>query len=111
MRRRELEIHHADLGTVYCHEDWPPDFVVELLDVVTVDQASAGPFTVHASDLGRSWSVGGEGGPTVTGTGVDLGWWLTGRGGDGALSTEGGALPTLGPWRRASATAGPTPER
>ncbi|MBV9832116.1 MAG: maleylpyruvate isomerase family mycothiol-dependent enzyme [Marmoricola sp.] len=114
MRRREVEIHHADLGTVYGHVDWPQDFVIELLDVVTVDQAPSGPFTVRAEDLGRSWAVGGDGGdrgPTVTGTGADLGWWLTGRGGDGALSTDGGGLPTLGPWRRASATAARTPER
>ena len=81
MRRREIEIHHADLGTVYGHEDWPQDFVVELLDVVTVDQASAGPFTAHASRPRTKLEVGGAGGPTVTGSGVDLGWWLTGRGG------------------------------
>ena len=39
-RRRELEIHHADLGTSYTRTDWPKDFVAELLDVVTVDQAA-----------------------------------------------------------------------
>src|ERR1700712_505507 len=111
MRRREIEIHHADLGAVYAREDWPQDFVLELLDVVCVDQASAGPFTAHASDLDRAWEVGGPGGPTVTGTGADLGWWLCGRGEGGGLSSDAGPLPRLGPWRRASATAGPTPER
>lgn len=111
MRRREIEIHHADLGAVYANQDWPQDFVVELLDVASVDQAAAGPFTAHASDLDRTWTVGGAGGPTVTGTGADLGWWLCGRGEGGGLSSDAGALPRLGAWRRASATAGPTPER
>jgi maleylpyruvate isomerase len=111
MRRREIEIHHADLGAVYAQQDWPPDFVAELLDVVCVDQGATGPFTAHAADLDRSWEVGGPGGPTVTGSGADLGWWLCGRGEGGGLSSDAGALPRLGPWRRASATAGPTPER
>jgi len=115
MRRRELEIHHADLGTFYGRADWPQDFVVELLDVVTLDHAASGPFTVDATDLGRSWPVGGPvvptGGTTVSGTGADLGWWLTGRGEGDGLSSTTGALPSLGPWRRASATAVPTPEK
>jgi len=104
-RRRELEIHHVDLGASYTRSDWPEDFVVQLLDVVTVDQASSGPFRVRAADLGRGWFVGGEGGPTVTGAGADLGWWLTGRGEGEGLSCDAGDLPTLGPWRRVSATA------
>ncbi len=103
-RRRELEIHHVDLGASYTRADWPEDFLVELLDVVTVDQASSGPFRVRAIDLGRDWPVGGEGGPTVTGTAADLGWWLTGRGQGEGLSCEPDGLPTLGPWRRASGT-------
>jgi maleylpyruvate isomerase len=110
MRRREIEIHHVDLGAVYAQQDWPQDFVVELLDVVCVDQAAVGPFTAHAADLDRSWQVGGSGGPTVTGSAADLGWWLCGRGEGGGLASDAGALPRLGPWRRASATAGPTPE-
>jgi maleylpyruvate isomerase len=103
-RRREVEIHHADLGTAYTHQQWPDDFVVELLDVVCVDRASEGPFQLRATDLGRDWQVGGEGGPTVLGTGGELGWWLTGRSTGDALTTDGGQLPPLGPWRRASAT-------
>jgi maleylpyruvate isomerase len=101
-RRRELEIHHVDLGTSYSQHDWPHEFVVDLLDVVSVDQGSTGPFEVRATDLGRSWSVGGEGGPTVAGLGSDLGWWLTGRGAGDGLTSEADELPRLGPWRRAS---------
>jgi maleylpyruvate isomerase len=102
-RRRELEIHHADLGASYTHEEWPADFVAELLDVVTVDQGGSGPFQLRATDLGRDWSVGGAGGPTVAGPGAELGWWLTGRGaGDGLTCDD--ALPRLGPWQRARRT-------
>jgi maleylpyruvate isomerase len=110
MRRRELEIHHADLGAVYGPGDWPQDFVVELLDVLVVDRAPSGPFAVHAGDLERSWSVGDPNGPTVTGSGAELGWWLSGRSNGDGLSCDAGPVPTLGPWRRASATAVPTPE-
>lgn len=101
-RRREVEVHHVDLGTSYTRADWPADFVAELLDAVTPDHAGSGPFRVVASDLGRDWLVGGEGGPTVTGTGADLGWWLTGRGAGESLAYDAGALPALGPWRRAA---------
>ena len=41
-RRREVEVHHADLATSYTRADWPDDFVAELLDVVVVDHADAG---------------------------------------------------------------------
>ena len=84
---------------------------VELLDAVTVDQRRRRAVPRRATDLGRDWAVGAAGGPTVTGTGADLGWWLTGRGEGSGLSSDAGALPRLGPWRRASATAVPTPER
>jgi maleylpyruvate isomerase len=104
-RRREVEIHHVDLGAPYTHHDWPRDFVAELLDVVSVDQAGAGPFRLRATDLGRDWAVGGDGGATVAGLGSDLGWWLTGRSDGGELSSESGTLPALGPWRRAAGTA------
>ncbi len=103
-RRREVELHHADLGTAYTPADFPDDFVVELLDAVTVDQADSGPFLVRATDLGREWSVGGDGGPSVMGTGAGLGWWLAGRGNGDGLSCSAGELPRLGPWRRAAGT-------
>jgi maleylpyruvate isomerase len=103
MRRREVEVHHADLSLSYTRADWPDDFVAELLDAVVVDHAASGPFQIRATDLGRNWSVGGDGGPTVMGTGADLGWWLTGRGEGDGLSSDAGELPRLGPWRRAAA--------
>jgi maleylpyruvate isomerase len=109
-RRREVEIHHVDLGASYTRADWPADFLRELLSAVTVDHAGAGPFRVRATDLGEDWVVGAGGGPTVTGTAADLGWWLTGRGHGEGLATDADGLPRLGPWRRASGTAAPTQE-
>lgn len=110
-RRREIEVHHADLGTSYTAADWPEDFVLELLDAVSVDQATSGPFRVRATDLGRTWQVGDSDGPLVLGPGWALGWWLTGRGAPDVVTCEAGALPTLGPWRRATAARRPTPEQ
>ncbi len=104
-RRRELEVHHVDLDTSYARSKWPDDFVVELLDAVTVDHVTSGPFRVRATDLGREWSVGevGElGDLTVMGSGADLGWWLTGRGPGQGLACDADQLPSLGPWRRAA---------
>lgn len=109
-RRREVEIHHADLGVHYSCADWPDDFVVELLGKVVVDHADDGPFVVHATDLDRRWSVGtiaeedgGDHLQVVSGTGGDLGWWLTGRGQGGGLAANPGGLPRIGPWRRTPA--------
>jgi maleylpyruvate isomerase len=109
-RRREVEIHHADLDAGYRHTDWPDDFAVDLLDVATVDQAGSGDspaFTVRATDVGRSWSVGAEH-PVVEGPAAALGWWLVGRGDGEGLACDDGALPRLGPWRR---TPAPTQDK
>lgn len=98
MRRREVEIHHADLDAGYDHGTWPEDFVVEVLDQVVPGWAETASFRVHAEDLDRSWQSG-TGGPVVVGRGADLAWWVTGRGRAGGLRVEGGVLPTLGRWR------------
>lgn len=98
MRRREVEIHHADLAAGYDHRAWPVDFVVAVLDDVVPGWAGTATFTVHADDLDRSWQSG-EGGPVVSGRAADLAWWVTGRGRAAGLSVTGGALPALGRWR------------
>ncbi|MEP6815304.1 MAG: maleylpyruvate isomerase family mycothiol-dependent enzyme [Marmoricola sp.] len=103
MRLREVQIHHADLGAGFSHQDWPADFVADLLDTMAVDHAGSGPFLVTATDLARSWQIGvpdGGSGPEVTGTGAALGWWLVGREQGADLHCASGDLPTIGPWRR-----------
>jgi maleylpyruvate isomerase len=98
MRLSEVEIHHADLDSSYGRGDWSPAYVVLLLDAMAEKGVSTDlPFEVRATDLDRTWTFG-EGGPTVTGTGGDLGWWLTGRGTGDGLSSDGGALPQIGTW-------------
>jgi maleylpyruvate isomerase len=96
MRHREVEIHHADLGLDYSHSDWPQQFAVRLIEAMAKRERPA-PFSVHAADLGRTWHLG-DGGPTVTGTAAELGWWLTGRGDGAALSSDDGALPRIEAW-------------
>ncbi|MBZ5740001.1 maleylpyruvate isomerase family mycothiol-dependent enzyme [Nocardioides mangrovi] len=94
MRVREVEIHHADLDAGYSRADWPADFAALLLDALA-QQDDGTPFTARATDLERSWTWG-SGGPTVSGTAADLGWWLTGRGAGDGLTSDSGALPRIG---------------
>lgn len=104
-RRREVEIHHADIACDYRHTDWPRDFCAELLEVLAHDQAAnpeTDPFKVSATDLGITWQVGADE-PVIAGSGADLGWWLAGRGSGDGLSTASGALPRIGAWRRTPA--------
>jgi maleylpyruvate isomerase len=89
-RRREVEIHHADLDAGYGHHDWPADFCADLLERESDSPVSPG-FTVHATDLDRSWSLGGAE-PVISGTAAELGWWLVGRGSGDGLT---GDLPQL----------------
>ena len=98
MRVREVEIHHADLGSGYSPSDWGAEFAVLLLDSMTRRPYPA-PFRAVAIDLGRSWSYGeGDGSAVVTGSASDLGWWLTGRGAGEGLACDAGALPRIEAW-------------
>ena len=98
MRVREVEIHHADLGSGYSPSDWGAEFAVLLLDSMTKRPCPA-PFRAVATDLGRSWSYGaGDGSAVVTGSASDLGWWLTGRGSGRGLACDAGALPRIDAW-------------
>ena len=96
MRTREVEIHHADLGLDYTAADWPTAFVVLLLDSLAAQHDEA-PFTAHATDLDRTWQLG-TGGPTVSGTGSALAWWVTGRGAGEGLTSDDGQVPGMEPW-------------
>jgi maleylpyruvate isomerase len=108
MRRREVEVHHADLGLDYNHDAWPEDFVRLLLDGSAARHDGA-PFLAYAVDLDETWTFGHPGaGPeadpdglvTVSGPSPTLAWWSTGRplraGQEGALTTDGGReLPRI----------------
>ncbi len=95
MRLIELEVHHADLAVGYGPAEWSQDFAAFLLDAMS--GRDDGPFHARATDLGRTWSFG-VGGPTVSGSGADLGWWLTGRGAGAGLTSDSGALPQIRTW-------------
>jgi maleylpyruvate isomerase len=97
MRLREVEIHHADLGTGYTHRDWPSRFCEILLGSMTRREWPE-PFEVSPTDLDGTWRYGEGHGPTVSGPAADLGWWLTGRGSGEGLTSSSGTLPTVGAW-------------
>lgn len=98
MRLREVEIHHADLGTTYTHADWPGDFSRVVLTSTRSRWAST-PFRVLARDLAETFEYG-DGDPqmTVTGDAHDLAWWLTGRGAGETLTSDRGELPEMEAW-------------
>lgn len=104
MRHREVEIHHADLAADYTAADWPAPFAIALVRSLAADRSAHGPFTVTATDVDLSVTVGegqleSEQGLLVTGPVGALGWWLAGRGSGDGLSVAGGILPELGAWR------------
>ena len=81
-RRREVEIHHTDLGRPYTVADWPADFAVELLDtVVPTRSGDDGLATVVrlVDDRGVAWRLGAGSGSTLQGPAWALGAWLVGR--------------------------------
>jgi maleylpyruvate isomerase len=98
MRLREVEIHHVDLAAGYTRSDWPPPFATLLLDSMAKRGAWSEPFRVRPDDVDGLWTFGEGGGPTVTGTAADLGWWLTGRGSGEGLTSDSGTLPGIGAW-------------
>jgi len=105
MRLREVEIHHADLVAGYAAADWPPQFAASVIESMRKRDAWDRPFSVHATDLDRSWPFGSgtrdgleEEGPTVSGTAADLAWWLTGRGSGEGLTIDDGELPRIEGW-------------
>ena len=97
MRAREVEIHHADLALDYTAADWPSEFVVLLMDYCAGSDHDGPPFVAHATDLGRSWEFG-TGGPTVSGAGSALAWWVTGRGSGDGLTSDDGRVPRMEAW-------------
>jgi len=108
-RRREVEMHHVDLGLGYGPGDWPADLVTDELDQAIAGLSERLPaattLRLVATDRGRAWEAGVGASPvTVSGPAAWLLAWLVGRpvtdgalGAIGALGAPAG-LPPLGPW-------------
>jgi len=96
MRRREVEIHHADLDHGYGPAAWPEEFVDTVFNRVVHDREGGDSMTLRTPD--GDVPLGDGTGPVVTGSRVDLTWWLLGRGRGEGLTADP-ALPTLGAWR------------
>lgn len=96
MRRREVEIHHADLDHGYGRADWPEDFLDAAFNQVVHDRETGPSMLLRTPD--GDVPLGDGSGPVITGSRADLTWWLLGRGSAEGLTAEP-ALPTLGPWR------------
>ncbi len=100
LRLIELQVHHADLGIGFSHEDWDTDFSELLLDRVLHDRAEEPTMLLRATDTGHEWRYGVEGsGPTVEGRACDLAWWVMARGEGTGLTSDSDDLPALTRWR------------
>lgn len=93
MRWVEVEVHHVDLRAGYSFQDWPTDFVQDMLVRVIEDREVKGnalPATLMTDD-GTTLPMEG-GGPQLGGPAWLLVAWLLGR-------AEIQGAPNLPPWR------------
>ncbi len=101
-RRREVELHHADLGAGYVPADWPTGVADEILrDVAAARLARGGLAGVGSVRSPReSVRLDPDGtGTVLVGPACDLAWWVAGRRPAVALATDGGApAPAPVPW-------------
>jgi maleylpyruvate isomerase len=101
LRCRELWIHASDLRSGEGFEDFPAQFVDELLlDVLTRRRLNSGlAESVRATDRSEPVDPADEGASRIEARAAELTRWLTGRGGAEALRTSAGApLPELSAW-------------
>ncbi len=91
-RRKEVVVHHRDLGLAYGAADWPADFVTDELPRVleTLPRRLPDGITVRLEDVDSGEALT-SGAVVVRGSRAALIDWLTGRG------TIDGA-PQLAPW-------------
>lgn len=103
-RLTEVLIHHVDLAIGYTPDDWPQDFVAELLHrMVTAYHArtDTAPMRLHATDTDSWYDIRATSdSPTVHGTRATLLAWLVNRPTAPGPTTEDGSPlpdpPTLG---------------
>jgi len=98
MRRVEVEVHHADLGTGYTAVDWPEDFTRRLVARRQKELADGPSMVLSSTDVDGLWKLGPGQGPEVKGRLADLAWWLIGRGDGTGLESSTGELPRLERW-------------
>jgi maleylpyruvate isomerase len=98
MRTREVLIHHADLGLDHTAADWPPAFAALVLSTRAAAHPPGTSFVASAVDLGQRYVFGDGSGPTVSGSGSALAWWVTGRGAGEGLTSDDGRVPRMEPW-------------
>jgi maleylpyruvate isomerase len=101
LRSRELWIHATDLRYGTGFDDFPAEFLDELLLDVLIRRrsGSARAVSVRATDRTRPDIPEDHGARRVEGSAAELARWLTGRGGADVLQTfDGSLLPELSPW-------------
>jgi maleylpyruvate isomerase len=122
VRRREVEVHHVDLGLGYEASDWPVAFVRGALDEILPSLPSRGAATrpildidyrVLTTDHDRAWRVrlrgrevtvldddGGHVDGEASGWGCDIAAWLYGRDpkGSGIVATGDLGVLRLARW-------------
>jgi maleylpyruvate isomerase len=122
VRRREVEVHHVDLGLGYEPSDWPVAFVRDALDEILPSLPSRAATTrpmldidyrVVTTDHDRAWRVrlrgrevsvvdddGSEADGEASGWGCDVAAWLYGRdpSGSGIVATGDVGVLRLARW-------------
>jgi maleylpyruvate isomerase len=102
LRRREVEVHHADLSLGYGPPDWPADFVIAELALIAGDLprrlVPGRALRLVATDGLGEWGAGPDDGEelvveVVEAPGGQLLAWLLGR------PTNIVDLPEIGSWQ------------
>jgi maleylpyruvate isomerase len=102
-RRREVEIHHVDLGLAYRPIHWPADMVATELAGAAAAVGSRLPLgtalRMVATDTGGAWEVGdGPASVAVSGPAAWLLAWLLGRRVPAGTLHAPAGLPPLRAW-------------
>lgn len=100
LRMREVEAHHIDLDVGYTWANSPAPMLASMLDQLPGRFAGSdlAPLIVRAADLGRTWTVGDDGGPVIEGSAADILSWATGRSAGEGLTCSSGPVPASPGW-------------